>query len=333
MSDKTEFVEVECTHCKKKFNKTLHRYKEAQKMGYRPFCSKKCKDDFKITSLNLKCSECNKDIVVLRNRYDASDNKRFFCNSSCFATFNNKLRGHKSEEEKDNIALGLKKYYDLKGRSRPVRDVTCLVCGKSFKTRKTNQNCCSRGCHCFYRFGELPYTKDDVINTIINIAKNTAHTPQKRDCKSKLFHTAVKFFGTWNKAMEACGLKPNHSKYQKIRLKSLDGHMSDSISEKIIDDWLFKNNVKHEKSKRYPNSRMDCDFYFVDYDLWVEYFGLSGGDFQEYEETIKIKKEMVKNNNLKFVALVPDDLYGDKKVSYSDKLNKIFGKYINGQVV
>lgn len=108
--------------------------------------------------------------------------------------------------------------------------------------------------------------------------------------------------------------------------------MADSISERTIDDWLFKNNIKHERSKRYPNSKMDCDFYFVDYDLWVEYFGLSGGDFQEYEETMKTKREIVKNNNLNFIEMIPEDLYGDKKTSYDDKLNKIFGKYIIGHV-
>jgi len=337
MSDRTEFIEVECTCCKKKFNKTLHRYKEAQKMGYSPFCSKKCQGDFRRTSVNMQCSQCNKDIIVLNHDYESSDSKRFFCSKSCSATFNNIKSGPKSQDEKDRIRAGLKRYHDEKGRKpvppkliieRKAKEKACLICGKSFRFKSNKHTCCSENCHYIYRFGSLPYTKDEVVNFIVNIAQKTNLTPQQRDCGRRVNGAAIKFFGSWNKAMEACGLKPNTCKYRRIRISCLDGHMADSISERIIDNWFYSNGIRHERSKKYPNSNMNCDFYLLDYDLWVEYFGLSGGDFQEYEETMKTKKELVEINNFNFVALVPKDLYGDDKKSYSEKLHKIFGKYV-----
>ena len=327
MSDKTKFVEVECSYCHKKFNKTLHRHKEAQKNNWTPFCNRECHRKFQITSLKLKCGECSKDILVSQNRYKRSDSKTFFCGSNCFAKFYNKLHGAKSQEVKDNIRKGLKRHYDKNGYN-PSRNVNCAICGKSFITRRPDKSCCSKQCGNVYQFGSLPYTKEEVINIIADIASKTNKTPQKRDCEHKLLHAAVRFFGTWNKAMKYCGLKPNHSKYQKVRLKCQDSHIVDSISERIIDEWFFTNNIKHEKNKRYPNSNMNCDFYLIDHNLWVEYFGLYGGNIQEYDHTIFLKEELAKKNNLNFIALKPDDLYGDKSKTYSEKLKGIFSKHI-----
>jgi hypothetical protein len=33
-----------------------------------------------------------------------------------------------------------------------------------------------------------------------------------------------------------------------------DGHKCDSFAEKIIDDWLYSNNVEHQRNIPYPNS-------------------------------------------------------------------------------
>jgi hypothetical protein len=306
-------------------------------MGYRPFCSKECKDSYKITSIKEKCYNCRKEIIVLKGQFDKSISKRFYCDKRCAAISNNKIKGPKSQETKDNIRKGISKYYE--GRTRKpisfnkkivkiVKTKDCIICGKNFKPHREIQVCCSRKCGQLYRFGILPYTKDDCINKILGISKSTGRTPQKREVGRRLKSAAIRFFGTWNKAMVACNLKPNSSKYQKIRLKCLDGHISDSISEKIIDDWFYKNNIKHEKNKKYPNSNMNCDFYFIDYDLWVEYFGLFGGDIEEYDKTIIEKEKMAVDNNLKLVKIFPDDLYKDHSISYAEKLKKIFEKYV-----
>jgi len=325
MSDKIELVEVECCNCKNKFHKTVHRYRQYIKCDWNFFCSKECQGQFKNNSKKLKCFKCEKDIFVLRNVYDNSVSKRFFCSHSCSAKVSNRDRGPKTPIERNNIKRGLVRHYTKLGR---LRDKLCAVCGKTFKSTSPSHLCCSRNCHSIYKFGSLPYTKDDVVNIITNIGITTKRTPQKRDCETKLYHAAVRLFGTWNKTMGACNLKPNHSKFSKIRLKCLDGHISDSISEKIIDDWLCSNNIKHEKNKKYPKSNMNCDFYLVDHDIWVEYYGLIGSSCPDYDNTIKLKEALVKENNLNFMSIKPNDLYDDKITSYDDKLKKMFCKIL-----
>lgn len=329
MSDKTELVEIECTLCHKIFLRTLHRHKEAIKMGYRPFCSKECKDGHKITSIKEKCYNCGKEIIVFKRQFDKSISKRFYCNKSCAAISNNKIKGPKSLEIKNSIRNGIRRHFKKVGINI-ITDIVkkCPICNNDFKPKVKDQVCCSRKCGFISQFSSAPYTKDDLINKILEISKETGRTPQKRDCGGKLESAAIKFFGAWNKAMVACNLKPNSSKYQKIRLKCLDGHISDSISEKIIDDWFYKNNIKHEKNKKYPNSNFNCDFYFTDYDLWVEYFGLFGGEIEEYDKTIIEKEKIAVDNGLKLVEIFPDDLYKDTNISYAEKLMKIFEKYV-----
>ena len=73
---------------------------------------------------------------------------------------------------------------------------------------------------------------------------------------------------------------------------------------------------------------MNCDFYLVDHNVWVEYFGLYGGDIADYDNTIKLKERLVKENNLDFISIKPSDLYGDKTTSYDDKIKKMFCKIL-----
>jgi len=321
-------ISVVCTKCGKLFLKEVKHYNYGLKKGWKPFCSYKCQSDFNKRRVKLKCFECKKDIEIIRCHYDKSETKRFFCSQSCSASFNNKLHGPKSQKQRNNIRNGLKKYYDRKGRSIFRVEKNCLTCGKVFRGHPNKQYFCSRDCYQIYEFGSIPYTKEDFLNVVSDIAIKTGRTPQRRDHDHKLYHAAVKFFGTWNKAMKACNLKPNHSKYQKIRLRCEDGHMADSISERIIDNWFFKNGIKHERNKKYPSSNMNCDFYFIDHNIWVEYFGLFGGDIDDYDNTIKLKEELAVKNGLTFISIKPNDLYNNKSISYDVKLRNIFSKYL-----
>ena len=308
MSDKTTHIEVVCTQCSKKYKKTLHRHKEATKYGYKPFCGKSCSNKYFSKIKNTICKQCGKKIIKKNSQYKKTTNH--FCNTSCSAKFNNANRVL-SEDAKQNIRNGVIKYHkELNGIVKTTVK-HCLCCGKIFKSYKSK--CCSRQCGQIYKFGILPYTKDEVVNKIIEIFTDTNRTPQIRDCERRLTFAAVKFFGTWNKAMKDCGLIPNKSKYQKTRLKCLDGHMADSISERIIDDWLFNNEIEHDRFKKYPNSNMNCDFYLIKNDLWVEYFGLHGSGMEEYENSIEVKHNIAKKYNLTLLSITPMNLYKNNK--------------------
>ena len=323
MSDRTDTIGVRCHLCGKQFYKTIHRYKESIKNGWNFYCSHRCHSKFKNKQIKSKCSQCKKEIKIKRTWYKNSVTKNFFCSKSCAARYNNKQRGQRTLKEKENIRQGIISYHIRIGTYRKRKQISsnairtkdkkiCPICFKEFKSTKFSQVCCSRNCSEILKFGSSSYTKEDVINGILNKYKEISRTPQRRECKSRLYSAASRLFGTWNKAIRECGLKPNSSKYQKVRLKCQDGHISDSISEMIVDDWFFSKQLKHNRNKKYFGSNMDCDFYFPDYDLWVEYFGLIGQS-KEYDITVKAKRKLIKKLKLNFVELVPDDLYPSRK--------------------
>lgn len=330
-------VNVECCFCNKYFDVSLRNYNWSNKQKWKFFCSKECRIQFRTKLKNLKCFNCNKDIVVGNCDYSRSKTKKFFCNKSCAALVNSKGRIHNADS-KFKISESLRKYYSKNSNPKKyishnkihivipkVRNkICCVICGKIFVSYEKEIKCCSRKCGQIYQFGSLPYTKDEVVNKIIETYKKINRTPQQRECERKLISAAVRFFGTWNKAVNFCGLKPNKSAFPKIRLKCKDGHIADSISERIVDEWLFENGIKHEKNKHYPNLKLNCDFYLTDYNLWIEYFGLVG--HEEYEIGMKLKRQIAKDNNLKFIEIVPSDLYPKNKLN--SFLPKIIGKKI-----
>lgn len=53
-----------------------------------------------------------------------------------------------------------------------------------------------------------------------------------------------------------------------------NGYRYKSISEYRVALFLEINNVSFEYEKIYPNSKMKCDFYLKDYDIYVELYGL-----------------------------------------------------------
>ncbi|MDP3994218.1 MAG: hypothetical protein Q8P91_00090, partial [bacterium] len=86
-----------------------------------------------------------------------------------------------------------------------------------------------------------------------------------------------------------------------------DGHECDSLTEKIIDDWLFKREIEHKRSVPYPgNDRFTCDF--VVEDRWIEFFGLRG-EHKRYDELRKRKLKLVKKLNIKLVEIFPRDVF------------------------
>lgn len=307
-------INVECCFCHKFFQKEKGLYNWAIKQKWKSFCSKECRIKYKTKSKNLKCFNCGKDIIVGNCDYKRSKTKKFFCCNSCAAVVNNKNRIFSDEKRKkisEKTRNSIRKYLKTQNKIM-LEKKTCFVCNKIFSPIRKSHKFCSKKCQQIYKFGSVQYTKDEIVNKIIELSKQLKRTPQKRDCLIRLTSAAVRFFGTWNKAMGFCGLKPNKSLFQKTRLKCQDGHMADSISEKIVDEWLFSNKINHERSKKYPNSNMDCDFYLPNYNIWLEYFGLIG--HKKYEIGMELKRQIAKDNNLNFIEIIPSDLYPKNKL-------------------
>jgi len=320
-------ISVECFFCHKIFEKEIGPYNWSIKQKWKIFCSKECRNKFFTKSKQVNCLTCGKEITITRSQEKNSKSGKFFCGHTCSAKHSNSRR-ILDEKSKIKTSQSLIKYYKNNVSSKKFVSnskiyyripkarvkIPCMICGKIFK-QHTDEKCCSKKCGQIYQYGSLPYTKDEMVNIVATISQELKRTPQQRECESRLLHAARKFFGSWNKAMEHCGLKPNGSKYQKTRLRCCDGHMADSISEKTVDEWLFQNEINHERNKTYlgNNRQFNCDFYLPDYDIWIEYFGLIG-QVEEYDIAVQLKRQIARDNNLNLIEILPSDLYPNNKL-------------------
>lgn len=113
-------------------------------------------------------------------------------------------------------------------------------------------------------------------------------------------------FLSWNNAIRAAGFEPNPVRFARKYIV-LDGHKCDSLAEMIIDDWLYKREVKHSRSVFYPSKRrLSADFVIGDY--WIEFFGLYGAH-KRYDELREEKLKIAKSKNLKLIGIYPRDLF------------------------
>lgn len=129
----------------------------------------------------------------------------------------------------------------------------------------------------------------------------------KREFSSQ--KAARRFFGSWNNAVLEAGFTPQPVMFANKWL-AIDGHKCDSLSEKIIDDWLFRRKVEHLRSVPYPeNHSLTVDFVINNY--WVEFFGLAG-EHKRYDELRQQKLKLSKKYKLNLIEIFPEDIYKDR---------------------
>lgn len=235
-------------------------------------------------ALPLTCANCSKEFV--RRKYSISNNS--YCSRSCAAKTNNsRFPKHP----------GIKK--------------TCIVCGKNFVSQ---EKYCSPTC----QYKGLTITKEDILSYIRDFYKKNGRIPLKREFKHP--RAARERFGTWNNAIFAAGLTPNPVLFANKWL-ARDGHKCDSLAEKIIDDWLYQQNIPHKRTVPYPgNNKLSVDFVVENY--WIEFFGLFGENIR-YDELRKMKLKLVKEYKLEFIGIYPADLFPHNNLP---KVLKLFVK-------
>jgi hypothetical protein len=99
--------------------------------------------------------------------------------------------------------------------------------------------------------------------------------------------------------------KPHH-KYPET-YSAVDGHKCKSLSEKIIDDFLFRHGIKH-LAEDYINVKIrkfKYDWYLPEADVYVEFFGYHG---ERYNKSRREKEEFYKKLHLQMIAIEPKDL-------------------------
>jgi len=156
-------------------------------------------------------------------------------------------------------------------------------------------------------------TPEDLIKVIRESAKRLKRVPSKREMGS-IDDCCRKVFGSWNNAVLASGLVPNRSHaarmYKRINAVATDGHLCDSISELLIDNWLTKNEIKHERSALYPdtNHRADWGILVGKRKILVEYFGLAN-DSPRYDRVIQEKIKLCAKNKIALISIYPKNIY------------------------
>ncbi|MFA6420595.1 MAG: hypothetical protein WCW13_07365 [archaeon] len=147
-------------------------------------------------------------------------------------------------------------------------------------------------------------TTKEILIWIKRFYKLNSRIPLKRECVH--YYATRNRFGTWNNAITAAGYDPNPVMFAKKYIAK-DGHKCDSLSEKIVDDWMFRRNVKHERSVPYPgHEQFTADFVVNKY--WIEFFGLSG-ESKRYDFLKRKKIRIAKKLGLNLIKIYPKDLY------------------------
>ncbi len=86
-----------------------------------------------------------------------------------------------------------------------------------------------------------------------------------------------------------------------------DGHVTDSYGERQVDDWLHKH-VPYRHLYKYSlereGQRISCDWYISEIDLYIEYWGTTGGERSQ----LPIKHKFYQDNSLRAIDVYEDEL-------------------------
>jgi len=125
------------------------------------------------------------------------------------------------------------------------------------------------------------------------------------------------------------------SKQYGTECVTLAGEKVKSKAEKIIADYLLKQNIRYQYEKVakshgliFSKKISKPDFYLPDYNTYIEYWGLIKADNKkkrsEYERNMKWKMRQYHHNRIKFISIYPDNLSNLDWI-FKKKLEKITG--------
>ncbi len=112
--------------------------------------------------------------------------------------------------------------------------------------------------------------------------------------------------------------------------RTIQGEVVRSRSEQQIADYFASNGIRYvyESGARtnaliFKRTFAHPDFYLLDYNVYVEYWGLLGAS-KEYERTMKRKMAQYHRNNIRFISLYHNNLQNLDWV-FRAKFKKVVG--------
>lgn len=274
-------VSIKCSYCNKEFQREQGRYNEAKKEGWNQYCSLKCQKKAKLRRAEKVCGnpECNKAVSRLLNQFKKSKSGLIFCSLSCAAIVTNAKFPRKKAKRK-----------------------ICNYCGKEFTGDGTRY--CSKKC----KDADQVINEETILEQIKEFFRQSRRIPVKRE--SAHYNAARDRFGSWNNAIKAAGFNPNPVKFANKHIAN-DGHKCDSLSEKIIDDWLYAKKISHEINTPYGKNRMTADFRVNN--ILIEFLGLQG-ELKEYDKSLTEKRKLWEQKKIKIIKIYPKDLFPKSKL-------------------
>lgn len=279
-------TKVLCIVCGKRFYQQNRYLNWNLKFGLNSYCSKTCSYTNRTKGNWLICENKSCKNRFYRQRHAIS--KHNFCSKSCAAVFSN-----------------------LAQPRWPKR--FCSECRKEFKNRESDYCSTECGYHAIskYRSSKSKYSKEQILSLLKKFNMKHGRAPAKREVL-EIVSCATNHFSSWNAAITAAGLRPHrshdHQMYRRTRTKARDGHLCDSISEAIIDNWLHKNSIPHIRDAKYPTTKHKADWAIQNGKVFIEYFGLAQ-DSPRYDKAVKLKQQICKKNRIKLIEIYPSDLY------------------------
>ena len=329
---------VLCKNCGTFFLREVSRINEAIKNGSEQFCSRSCLAAHKTTTVPCACSNCGKGLSVLYGVYTRSMSKRFFCGNSCAAVYNNSRKPPRSEESRKRTSDAVIARLSAAGhqpKERVVREgrainprvlKVCENCGGPYKgSAGGTQKYCSKSCYTLATSVIPVMTKDELLSWL------KSYYTEHGIISSKIVPFSIRrqarnLFGTWNSALEKAGVKLATSNRGRKGVVCHDGHSADSTEEALIDNWLSSHGLAHDRDKYYPGTRMTCDFYLIEYDVWIEYLGLYVTD-DSYRARFEEKKRIAAENSTTIIGVLPSDIRGGV-----DKLSALLASFTTTKV-
>ncbi|MDP3093905.1 MAG: hypothetical protein Q8N16_04045 [bacterium] len=169
------------------------------------------------------------------------------------------------------------------------------------------------------------YTKEKLLLIIREFVEKHGRIPTKNEFSHSRIYpdhmTYRDYFGSWNNAIKKAGYEPNDRWFAAQNIRAKDGHSCRSISEVIIDDWLFENGVSHTREEKYPEGNYRCDF--VVENIFIEFFGLINAPniSLHYNEIVRKKIGICKKHRIRLIKLYEKDLYNLDSI-LREKLNE-----------
>ncbi len=129
---------------------------------------------------------------------------------------------------------------------------------------------------------------------------NFTHPPYKID-----YQQGIKILEELNKMNN---LPQSQELLPKGQYKTEDGHIVKSQGELIIDNLLYRNKLSHAYEHRVQreNDYLMTDFYLLENNIYIEYWGMINNT--TYEQRKKEKIKFYRKYNLNLIELFPRDL-------------------------